>query len=78
MAKWEFSKEMLEAIEAMKAGPFLRFPGGYWAREGWSIRSEKYYSGRTIQALVDRGRAEYTEFKNGFNGRLAIKAELKK
>ena len=54
-----------------------RYPGGFWAREGWQgSRIEHYFGVTTIQALVDRGVAEYTKWEDGRSGRFPVEVTL--
>lgn len=72
----KLSKVMLECIESMKrCGTLVRWKGGYWTREGCPnkiVLGEKmpipewYYSGPTVQALIDRGIFQVTE--ENYNG----------
>jgi len=54
----------------------VRFPGGFWAREGWTLHSGIYYGTTTVQALVDRGRMKYTKWQEGKHGRFPIEATV--
>lgn len=56
-----------------------RFPGGYWCEVGrtqWTAHGGQTFSTPTVQALVSRGLADYTEWKDGRNGRFPIRATL--
>lgn len=50
-------------------GPLVRLPGGYWVREGvgfsGSTPAESWDGTPTIEALVRRGLAEYTDWQKG-------------
>jgi len=49
------------------AGKLVRYPGGYWAAEHWDRWKTPWYGTPTVQALVTRGLAGYTEWKQGRN-----------
>lgn len=69
----ELSLYMRQAVAAMQNPEGLvRYPGGFWRDPG----SSKTFSTSTVQAVVTRGAAAYTEFKEGRNGRFPIRAEL--
>lgn len=63
----ELSPTMRSAINYARNfnNKIVRYPGGYWARENWSGSSEHYFGTTTIQALVSRGLAEYTQWQEG-------------
>lgn len=54
----------------------VRYPGGYWAERNAEIGHDKapvYYFGTgTVQALVNRGAAQYTEHKKGRMGEFPV------
>lgn len=50
-----------------------RHPGGFWMNQRGVGLS---YGTKTVQALVARGLAEYTEWKDGRNGRFPIALKL--
>ncbi len=54
-------------------GKLIRYPGGFWYPDGPGQHS---YSTATVQALVRRGLAEYTQWKDGRNGRFPIEMTL--
>lgn len=55
----------------------VRYPGGFWARENWEgSRKEHSFGTTTIQALVDRGLAQYTKHEEGRNGRFPVEMTL--
>jgi len=62
----ELSPTMLAAYDlaAKHDNGLVRFPGGYWAQEGWDSHS-KWFSTPTIQALVSRGVATYSRWYEG-------------
>ena len=68
---------MLECVEYIRAhGAIHRHQGGFWANTGWLLHSGPYFGTSTIQSLVTRGVAEYTEWRDGRGGRFPIKAAL--
>ncbi len=83
----ELSETMQEAIDYAieHGGELVRYPGGWWAREGWpgygasSLKSEAWFYGfgtRTVRALVSRGLAEYTDFRNGKRGDYPVRIKI--
>ncbi len=75
----ELTPKMLKAIDRMKAhgNKFVRYPGGYWAANDWHRWHGPCFGTSTIEALVRRGIAEYTEWRDGHNGRFPIEVRLK-
>jgi hypothetical protein len=64
-----------------RGGTLIRHVGGYWSYPGCPRRShdgvpEWYVGSSTVQALVDRGELEWTEWKDGRSGRFPIRASL--
>ena len=74
----ELSKKMLSALRHMKRNnnKLVRFPGGYWAREGWHSWNGPCWGTPTVEAIVRRGYAEYTVWKDGKSGRFPIECGL--
>ena len=74
----ELSPKMLKAIDHMKNhdNKLVRFPGGYWAAEGWAWHGP-YFGTSTVEALVRRNVATYTVWKDGRNGKFPIEVTLK-
>lgn len=74
----ELSPTMKRAIAYMQRhnGKMVRYPGGYWASETWRWAGESHKTS-TVKALVRRGIAEYTAWKDGKNGRFPIECTLK-
>lgn len=58
-------------------GELVRFAGGYWTRSGNIPPHCEHYGTPTIEALVRRGGAEYTEWKDGARGRFPIRVKMK-
>jgi hypothetical protein len=80
MAVTPFSPTMKEAFDyATKhnGGIFYRSPGGYW-----SISSERqaypWWGTPTIEGLVKRGAATYTEWREGRNGKFPVEVRMLK
>jgi hypothetical protein len=61
-----------------KAGKLIRYPGGYWAAEHWERWITPWYGTSTIEALVIRGLAIYTEWKQGRPNKFPVAMELTK
>jgi hypothetical protein len=61
-------------------GELVRYQGGYWAarnaRRGHNGIPFPYHGSSTVQALVDRNVAEYSEYRDGRNGRFPIAMRL--
>jgi len=77
----ELSPKMISAIKHMarNENTMVRFPGGYWARRGWSAWNGPCFGTSTIEAIVRRGYAEYTVWKDGRgNTRFPIECGLTK
>lgn len=55
-------------------GQLVRAPGGFWIREEDKAKVPhcQTYGTKTIEALVKRGAAEYTEWKEGRQGRFPV------
>lgn len=73
----DLSPTMQSAIYyARKHGnKIVRYPGGFWARTGWDSQAP-WFGTSTINALVDRGVAEFTEWKEG-RSRFPVEVTLK-
>lgn len=74
----KLSPAMENAIEVAKNnnGVLLRYPGGFW--EGPILdKSKGWVRAATVQALVDRALAEYTEHKGNNAGVFPVKMKLK-
>jgi hypothetical protein len=73
MAK-KLTPEMYRLIEFMElnGGKVKRFPGGFWG----SGKNGGWFGTSTVQALVFRGMAEYSDWKVGRGGRFPIEAKL--
>ena len=73
----KLSPTMQAAVEAAKQGGAVlkRYPGGYWAGLGWTD-GDPYFGTTTVDALVARGAARYSDWKEGRNGRFPIEITL--
>lgn len=76
----ELSPKMVSAIKHMarNGNKMVRFPGGYWAREGWHSWNGPCWGTPTIEGIVRRGYAEYTVWKDGRASRFPIECGLTK
>lgn len=70
------SPEMVNCLEYATAGggTIIRFPGGFWRTDRQSPVS---YGTPTIAALVKRGKMDYSEWKEGRNGRFPVAATIR-
>ncbi len=55
-------------------GKFYRFPGGYWYFDKQC--NSQYVGTTTVEALVVRGIATYTQWQEGKRGKFPIEATL--
>lgn len=70
------TKTMLSLIDYIGQATLYRHAGGFWKRdEHWVVNSPSF-GGSSVEALVSRGIAEYTQWKDGKNGRFPIQARL--
>ena len=70
------TKTMIELVEYMRDATLYRHPGGFWTRQSnWDIYARSYGT-PSVQALVLRGIAEYTEWKDGKANRFPVQARL--
>ena len=69
---------MQAAIEYARArgGVLVRWPGGFWMRVDADYAFDESFGTPTVQALVTRGLATYTDWKDGRRGRFPIRVEL--
>lgn len=74
----ELSPKMVSAIKHMarNGNKVVRYPGGYWASEHWHAWSGPCFGTPTIEAIVRRGYAEYTVWKDGRASRFPIECGL--
>lgn len=76
--KNDLSPEMARAV-AFASGhgwKIVRHPGGFWGAADFVQHKSPWFSTTTIQALVRRGAAEYTQWKTNLNGRFPIEATI--
>lgn len=73
---------MVACIDDMReaGGEFVRYQGGYWAARNGPRACDGIprpnYGSSTVQAIIDRGEATYTEWRDGRNGRFPIAIKL--
>jgi hypothetical protein len=73
----ELSSTMKAARDyAQQHGALCRYPGGFWSKPGGRDEGGMWFSTPTVQALVKRGVAAYTEWVDGRSGRFPVRAEL--
>lgn len=71
----DLSPTMLAAYEVIKegGGKLHRFPGGYWR----TVENANIYFGmQTVHALVTRGVAFYSNYRDGIKGRFPVEITL--
>jgi hypothetical protein len=64
---------------AAHGGVLVRLPGGFWQRETslqWDAQGQSFGT-KTVEALVRRGVADYTEWRDGRNGRFPVRMTLR-
>lgn len=76
--KSELSPRMEAAKEHMErhGNKLVRYPGGYWAAEEWHMWAGPCFGTPTVEAIVRRGVAVYTAWKDGRNGQFPIECTL--
>jgi hypothetical protein len=74
----ELTPTMKELIGYMREhdGKIHRHPGGFWARGQSFAYLGKSYGTSSVEALVKRGIARYSDWQEGRNGRFPIEATL--
>lgn len=80
-ASSSLSPTMRALVEFMKqhGNEIHRHPGGFWAQKGWSQWNTggNWFGASSVQALVARGVAEYSEYQQGRSAvRFPIAARL--
>lgn len=77
--KAELSPRMKKAIDHMKLhnNKLVRYPGGYWAAENWHMWKGPSFGTPTVEALVRRGVASYTDWKIGKKSSFPIECTLR-
>lgn len=67
--------------DASEAGELIRYQGGFWAARGaprgFDGIPRPFHGSSTVQALVSRGCAEYSEWRDGRGGSFPIAMRLK-
>jgi hypothetical protein len=61
-------------------GRLIRHSGGYWSSREWvdpGLGNVPSFSTNTAHALVTRGVAEYTDWRENRNGRYAVELRIK-
>lgn len=75
----KLTNTMREAVAFIKRhGKIVRYPGGFWCQpglEGMPMHNRSH-SSPTINALVGRGIAEYSEWVDGRTGKFPVEAKL--
>ena len=71
------SPEMVDAYDFAKAngGHLIRHAGGFWGSEHG--RASRTFGTTTAQALVRRGVADYTEWKESWGRKFPIRLTIK-
>lgn len=66
-------KECLEYAE-LHGNVLRRYQGGFWAKRGWQGPrvGGSWFGSATVNALIDRGLAEVTEWQEGRSSRFPI------
>ena len=74
----ELSPKMQAARDHLKkhGDKLVRYPGGYWAAEDWHMWKGPCFGTSTVEALVRRGVAKYTDWKIGKKSSFPIEATL--
>lgn len=57
-------------------GTLTRYPGGYWRAKATDSRWAPWFNTSTVEGLVRRGLAEYTQWREGRNGRFPVEMTL--
>jgi hypothetical protein len=71
------SATMLDAVRyATEHKALCRYPGGFWQAPGGYQVWAQHFGTATVEALVKRGVAAYTEWRDGRNGRFPVRCEL--
>jgi hypothetical protein len=68
---------MQELVAYMRenGGKIRRHPGGFWAREGYAYLQHSFGTS-SVEAIVKRGVAQYSAWKEGRSGRFPVEATL--
>lgn len=78
MIKDELSPTMQDAINFANehGGTLTRYPGGFWCKSGLNGWTRPWFGTTTIEALVKRGRMEYTEWFEGSRAKFPVAAKV--
>lgn len=78
MKNMELSETMRAAFDYAKVngGVLVRYPGGFWAKQGWRAKDQPWFGAGTVEGLVRRGVAVYTQHQTGRNGSFPVRAKL--
>jgi hypothetical protein len=71
---------MQAAVDLAQAngGKLLRYKGGFWSRAGWLGKDvDKWFSTLTIRALVDRGVAVESDFRESGGSKFCVEITIK-
>jgi hypothetical protein len=58
-------------------GRLIRYPGGFWCKDGLMEWQRPWFGATTIEALVKRGVAEYTKWFEGSRARFPIEVTMR-
>lgn len=66
------------AFATKHGGELVRLPGGFWCKPGanqWTM-GQTYFGTKTVEALVSRGAAEYSEWQEGRSGKFPVRLRV--
>ena len=74
----DLSETMQGALAHAKAngGSLVRYPDGFWCRDGLMDHAVPWWGTSTVQALVKRGVMQYSEWRESANTRFPIRASI--
>jgi hypothetical protein len=74
------SPTMQSAVDHARqhGGCLVRYPGGFWCRDGLMDHANPWWGTSTVQALVSRGVMAYTEWKETGRSRFPVRAAIAK
>jgi hypothetical protein len=72
------SPTMQSAVDHARqhGGCLVRYPGGFWCRDGLMDHANPWWGTSTVQALVSRGVMTYTEWKETVRSRFPVRAAI--
>lgn len=72
------SPTMQSAVDHARqhGGSLVRYPGGFWCRDGLMDHAAPWWGTSTVQAIVKRGAMAYTEWKESAHSRFPIRATI--